>query len=118
MNKSVNTPDRLARCVHLSLLGGALISALLLVLGLTLTFARNEFRPQAAELHLTKLIRGALAGNGPALLDLGIFLLMLTPIARVGVLCIGWLLERQFRLALVSLCVLVLLGISVMIGTG
>jgi uncharacterized membrane protein len=109
--------DWLARCVHLSLLGGAIFSALLLILGLVLTLARNEPRPVEPQLIVMQVIRGALAGDGPALLNMGIFVLMLTPIARVCVLCIGWLIEREYRFALVSLCVLIFLAISMVIGT-
>jgi hypothetical protein len=43
---------------------------------------------------------------------------MLTPFSRVIVLAIGWLLARQWRFGIVALCVLCLLALSVILGTG
>jgi uncharacterized membrane protein len=43
---------------------------------------------------------------------------MLTPILRVLVLAIGWLLEKEWRFAAIALCVLALLATSVVLGTG
>jgi len=39
-------------------------------------------------------------------------------VARVAVLGTGWLLAGQRRFALVALCVLVLLGLSLVLGVG
>jgi uncharacterized membrane protein len=118
MKNKTESTDPLARWVHWSLLAGVLISGLLLIVGLVLTLSRNEFRTESLHLHVSMFIRDALAGHGPALLNLGIIVLMLTPICRVLVLCIGWLLERQYRMALVALCVLVLLAVSLVIAVG
>ncbi len=53
-----------------------------------------------------------IAGDRTAILDLGLLLLMLTPVLRVTILAIGWLTARQTRFALVALTVLLLLALS------
>ena len=64
------------------------------------------------------LLNMALHGDGVALLDLGFLVLMLTPLARVFILGIGWGSERRWRLAAVAFTVLGLLAISMLIGVG
>jgi uncharacterized membrane protein len=43
---------------------------------------------------------------------------MLTPILRVIVLGVGWLLEREWRFAAIAFFVLALLATSMVLGTG
>ncbi|MEX2112423.1 MAG: DUF1634 domain-containing protein, partial [Pirellulales bacterium] len=65
-----------------------------------------------------RLCGRALEGDGRAMMEVGLIALMLTPIVRVIVLAIGWLVGRQWWLAAVSLTVAALLGLSVAIGVG
>ena len=53
-----------------------------------------------------------------AVMQLGLVILMLTPVARVLVLGLDWLLESDRVFAGVAATVLALLAISVVLGTG
>ena len=110
--------ERLNWAVHISLLTGLVISGTLLLLGVTLSLASHDVRPEPHPPSLSVIVTQALQGNGSAILNLGIVMLMLTPILRVFVLAIGWLLEKQWRFAAIALCVLALLATSVVLGTG
>jgi uncharacterized membrane protein len=56
------------------------------------------------------LLVGGLAWHDAGLLRWGILLLMLTPVARVVVVTVGLVHERDWLFALVSLWILVVLG--------
>jgi|SRR5580704_4909472 uncharacterized membrane protein len=110
--------ERLGWAVHVSLLTGLVISGALLILGATLSLASREVRPGQRPPGVRTIASQAMQGNGSAILYLGILILMLTPILRVLVLAIGWLLEKEWRFAAIALCVLALLATSVVLGTG
>jgi uncharacterized membrane protein len=110
--------ERLNWAVHLSLLFGLVISGSLLILGTTISLASHEAKPPQHPPSVATMLSQAIHGNGVAILNLGIFVLMLTPILRVIVLAVGWLLERQWRFAAIALFVLVLLTTSLLLGTG
>jgi len=66
---------------------------------------------------LSGILLAATHGGGQALIQLGLLLLVLTPIARVGVALVGFLLERDRLYAVVSLIVLLILVFSLMRAT-
>ena len=109
-------PDALARTVHWTLLLGLVASALMMVFGLIVAVAKNEPRPEALTTDLPQLLRIAADWSGVAWMELGIFGLMFTPVLRVIVLMIGWAIERDWRMALVALVVLALLGVGLTLG--
>ncbi len=80
----------LDRAIEVVLAAGLLLSAGLLVFGLL--------------------------GGGMAALRLGILLLMLTPVARVVVLSVGLLRQRDYLFGLLSLGILGVLGFSMLVG--
>jgi uncharacterized membrane protein len=107
----------LERAVHRTLLGGVILCGVLLVFGLTIALTQHQ--PQSGTPPtLRELFRAALSGNGPAIIDLGIVVLMLTPFVRVAVLAVGWMLAGDRRFAAVALVVLGLLGLSLILGLG
>ncbi len=86
----MKAPGDLARAIEVVLTTGIVLSAGLLLFGLT-------------------------AGSA-ALLQWGILLLMLTPVARVVVLTVGLLHERDWLFGLLSLFILGVLGASMLVG--
>lgn len=117
MRDKMSHSDRLARAVHWTLLGGVIVSAALLVAGLVLAHG-TPGAPVEPVSRLGRLVARALAGDGVAVLDIGLLVLMLTPVGRVAVLGIGWLLGRQWAIALVALTVAAMLVVSVALGVG
>jgi uncharacterized membrane protein len=63
---------------------------------------------------LSGIVRTAATGNSAAIIQIGLLLLILTPIARVAVALAGFLLERDRLYAVVSLIVLLILVFSLM----
>jgi uncharacterized membrane protein len=88
----MRAPARLERAVEVTLTTGLGVSATLLVLGLVL--------------------------GRPDVLRWGILLLMLTPVARVVVVTVGFLSRRDLLFGLVSLWILGILTMSLSVGLG
>lgn len=110
--------DSLARAVHWTLLAGLVCSVLLMLAGLTLALLSDQPRMELPGLEVINLVRLVWRLNGVAIMQLGILMLLLTPMLRVMVLAIGWVAERDWRMALVAVVVLVLLAISLALGVG
>jgi uncharacterized membrane protein len=63
------------------------------------------------------ILRSAAHGQSAAIIQIGLLLLVLTPVARVAIALIGFFLERDRLYAVVSLIVLVILALSLMRAT-
>lgn len=109
---------RLNHWVHYSLLAGSSLSALVLLAGMILTLTMHQERPQGPPPGLGTLLHQVTRADGVALLDLGLLILMCTPILRVVVLGIGWLAGGDRRFAMVAFVVLALLLASLFLGVG
>jgi Protein of unknown function (DUF1634) len=115
------TPEptgRLERAVRFTLLGGLLISAALLLGGLARILVVGEPRPDLLHPAVGALIRAALGGDGGALAELGLWMLVATPGLRVAVLFVGWTVAGDGRFAIVAAAVLALLVASASLGLG
>jgi uncharacterized membrane protein len=63
---------------------------------------------------LSGIMQAAAHGDSAGIIQIGLLLLVLTPIARVAIAIIGFLLERDRLYAVVSLIVLVILAFSLL----
>ncbi len=115
---STHDVDPLARAVQIVLLTGLIPSGILLALGLIVALASGQPRPDTPPAGFGVLIRTAPHGESVSMLELGVLLLMLTPLLRVIVLAVGWASQRNWRFAPVAVVVLSLLAISLAIGVG
>jgi uncharacterized membrane protein len=106
--------NQLERAVRWTLMSGLTASVLFVLFGWLIALTRQV--PENP--HDTGILSRAAKGDGPAILELGLVVLMLTPVARVLVLTIGWLWNRDWTFSLIAFCVLALLGLSVILGTG
>jgi uncharacterized membrane protein len=109
---------RLEHAVHLTLLAGLAASGVLLIAGLALSLAHGHSQPSGPPPPLAVILRGALREDGISLINLGLLVLILTPLMRVLVLALGWTAQRQWRFAAVSCTVLGLLILSLVLGVG
>jgi uncharacterized membrane protein len=66
---------------------------------------------------LSGILKSAAHGESAGIIQIGLLLLILTPIARVALAGVGFLLERDRLYAVVSLIVLVILLFSLMHAT-
>lgn len=111
-------PNHLEHWVHWSLMLGLAISGTLLILGLAITLIAGQSRPAGPPPSFSTLLAGARLGDGVSLLNLGLLILLATPMLRVAVLAAGWAFERSWRFASVALLVLALLILSLSLGLG
>lgn len=111
-------PAALGHWVHRSLLAGLVVSGLLMAAGLAVALGTGRPRPDGPPAPLGSNLRLAARGDGVGLMDLGLLVLMATPVLRVVVLAVGWGLERHWRFLAVALAVLGLLGVSAWMGVG
>jgi len=75
----------------------------------------RTFHSEPAELRsIGGLLRAAASGQGQGIIQLGVVLLIATPIARVAFACGAFLRERDWRYATISLAVLGVLAFSLL----
>jgi uncharacterized membrane protein len=112
---------RLESIIGQQLRAGVLLAAVTVFVGGVLYLARHHADP--AQFHtfvaggantrsLSGILRAAAHGDSIAIMQTGLLLLILTPIARVGFALVGFFLERDRLYIAVSLIVLVILVFS------
>jgi uncharacterized membrane protein len=140
-NKSSGTPsvpdtfapphvmERVDLIISRLLRGGVIASMATVLLGAVLMFVHHpQYLRSAADLQrlttagaafpqsLADVARGVLAGRGQAVVVLGLILLIATPIMRVVVAIVGFALQGDRALAVISAVVLLVLLISFLLG--
>jgi uncharacterized membrane protein len=119
------TDERIARIIATLLRLGVTCAAALVLLGGGIYLVRHGLEPASyrvfhgeppAYRSLAGVIGGALHLGGRALIQLGLLLLIATPIARVVFATIAFALERDRTYVLICLIVLATLGLG--LGAG
>jgi uncharacterized membrane protein len=105
---------------------GVSLSALVVIAGAVIYLAHyagqradySVFRGEAAALRsMPAIVSGALRLHGKSIIQLGLLLLIATPVARVVFSAIGFMIERDYLYVALTLIVLVVLLYS-LIGSG
>lgn len=100
---------------------GVVIAAMVVLMGGVLLLTRHggthvdyrTFHGEPAALrHVSGIISGALHGQARAVIQLGLLLLIATPVARVVLCAIGFSRERDYRYVVITLIVLAVLSYS------
>jgi uncharacterized membrane protein len=97
------------------LLVGMFLSVTVMIIGLIM-FAFSEGTWEAIPLSLTQIFEGILHGNPIAVIDLGILLLIATPLTRVMAALVIFTINKETRFILVAVMVLVVVGIAIVVG--
>jgi uncharacterized membrane protein len=99
---------------------GSTISTLVMIFGLGLLFLRGlpPSIPAVKGIHAGELFAKIARLDAAAVMELGILLLLLTPVLRIIMAAVSFVLEREYKYFLISLGVLavVLLSISFAMG--
>ncbi len=82
-----------------------------LIIGVVSSFV---FLIGGLSIEVTEFGKGRFAPTD--LLEIGILILLATPVMRVLVLALGYVRERDLTLALITFCILLLLSASLVIG--
>jgi uncharacterized membrane protein len=110
-----NGHSRTDRWVHLVLRWGMLLSMSVMLVGLVL-FAFSPSGHDEIDLSPGEIVPGIAAGDPIAIIDLGIVLLIATPLTRVLTTLIIFVIDREPRFILASLLVLGVIFLAVLIG--
>jgi uncharacterized membrane protein len=107
----VSSSSSLNRYVRLVLVAGMSVSVALLALGLVM----YAFLPHGHEATLGPIqaLQAALAGDPIGVLDLGLMLLIATPLMRVIVALLVFARGREWRFVAVSATVLLVIAIAI-----
>jgi uncharacterized membrane protein len=114
---------RLETIIGALLRAGVLLAAVTVLAGGALYLVQHHADPAnyhtftagaASTRSVSGIVQSALGGRSEAIIELGLLLLILTPIARVAVALVGFLLERDRLYAAVSLIVLMILAFSLL----
>ncbi|MBI0582905.1 MAG: DUF1634 domain-containing protein [Methanomassiliicoccus sp.] len=101
--------------MHIVLRAGMVLSLSVLLLGLVL-FALSPADHQAIDLSPAEIIPGLLEGSPIAVIDLGILLLIATPLTRVLTAMAVFAVDREPRFVLLSLTVLAVIAAGVLLS--
>src|SRR5580658_9860339 len=117
------TDERVEKLLGTLLLTGVMISGLVVLIGGVLYLLRygrdpvhyETFDPQQAGLHsLVEVGRSVLRGDGRAIIDVGLLLLIATPVLRVAFSLVAFALEKDRLYVAFTLIVLVILVLSLL----
>jgi len=111
------TDAKLSHYVHLSLKIGLWVSAVILYLGLFQTFRTGQHASPAEAPDWRSLTVDGIHGDPAALLNIGLLVLMATPVVRVVVLGAGWLMDGERMFAAIAIALLALLILSAILGS-
>jgi uncharacterized membrane protein len=104
---------------------GVIIAAVVTAIGGTLLLvqhggdpvAHRTFQGEPAALEsIAEIVRGALAFNGSAIAQLGLLLLIATPVARVALTLVAFALQRDRTYVVITTIVLALLVFALAFG--
>jgi uncharacterized membrane protein len=94
---------------------GVVLSICVVLVGMALTFAQHPeyFSPRPAGSHFSHSIRevvsGVLVGDGEAIVMAGLLLLIATPVARVALSIVVFVVERDRLYVMITTAVLLIL---------
>jgi len=106
---------------------GVLLAAAVVIVGAALLLvnhggnpaAYGDFRGEPSELRtVAGIVRGAAALHAPAIVQLGLVLLIATPIARVGFTLVAFILQRDRTYVWITTLVMILLLFGLVFGRG
>ncbi len=117
------TDERIEKIIGALLLIGVVASASVVLAGAIVFLIRHGgegtsygiFRGVRPDLHgIGSIVRAALSGSGRGMIQLGLLLLILTPIARVVFSLVGFLLQRDRIYSIVTALVMLILLYSLL----
>lgn len=102
------------RFVELVLTTGVVMSLVILTFGSILIMVKPV--PVGVPGSIADILKGVIRLNASAIINLGILVMLLTPVVRVIAAMIAFFVEKDRKYALVSLTVLIILAISALVG--
>ncbi|MNJ27624.1 DUF1634 domain-containing protein [Paenibacillus bouchesdurhonensis] len=97
---------------------GVVLAGLVIVVGLVLFLVTGDsgYPGDTYPTNLPDIVQGMLQLKSVAIIEVGLILLILTPVFRVFVSMLAFIHEKDYRFVLISIFVLVILVISFVLG--
>lgn len=112
------TEEKAQNAISAVLRYGSILSALVMALGVVLVFFAGGATPPAQPLSIGNLISKTLEMDPLSVTQLGILLLLLTPVCRVVIAVVAFGLERDRKYVLISSGVLLVVLASITFALG
>lgn len=106
--------SRVDRWVRTILVSGIALSMGLMLVGLVMHALFPDHPDE--DLSLEEIASGIVAGNPVAIIDLGIVILIATPLTRVVTALVVFTIDRELRFMLACILILLIVGSAVLIG--
>lgn len=106
---------KIERAIGYILRIGVIISAAIILIGLTLTYV-HPIASHSVATTAVGIFRGVLQLNGEAVIMLGLFCLILTPVLRVVVSIFAFAKEKDYLYVGITILVLIILIIGMSFG--
>ena len=125
MTTSRSSGREVEQAIGRLLRAGVLLSAAVVLLGAVILLAREAgsptdyatFRPEQPEHRsIGAILRGAFGWDGRAIVQLGLIVLIATPVARVALTLVAFMIQRDRLYVLITGSVLALLCYSLLVG--
>jgi uncharacterized membrane protein len=123
--KPTVTDFDIERMVSVLLRAGVLIAGAVVLAGGIYFLLRHASEPvqvskfvseASVDRHALEIIRGAFSGRARSIIQLGMLLLIATPIARVALSLVGFAMERDRKFVIITAVVLAVLLFSLITG--
>jgi uncharacterized membrane protein len=107
--------------VYRLLIAGMIVSSILFALGIVLALLHPHYIPLSthwvrSQYDVTTVVHGLLHGDSTAILLVATVLLILTPVARVVVSIVAFVVDRDYKFVVVTSFVLLVMVITVILG--
>jgi uncharacterized membrane protein len=119
--ESPETEENVYIDVYRLLIAGMIISSILFALGIVLALLHPKYIPLStrwvrSQYHVSTVVRGIMHGDPTAILLMATVLLILTPVARVVVSIVAFLVDRDYKFVVVTSIVFLVMVITVILG--
>lgn len=119
--KPPGTEENVYIDVYRLLIAGMIISSILFALGIVLAMLHPRYIPLStrwvrSQYHVHTVVHGIMHGDPTAILLLATVLLILTPVARVVVSIVAFLVDHDYKFVVVTSIVFLVMVITVILG--
>lgn len=119
--KPASSEENVYTDVYRMLIAGMIVSSVLFALGIVLAMLHPQYVPLTSrwvrsEYHVRLVVHGLLHGDPSAIMLVATVLLILTPVARVVVSIVAFLIDRDYKFVAVTSFVFLVMIITVILG--
>lgn len=116
-----STEENVYTDVYRMLIAGMIVSSVLFAIGIILAMLHPQYVPLTSrwvrsEYHAGLVVHGLLHGDPSAIMLVATVLLILTPVARVVVSIVAFLIDRDYKFVAVTSFVFLVMIITVILG--